>query len=197
MKNLLPYFLLLLLAILCFFLFQSNRELAKLRTEDNRRAQEVIAKHRDTIKTAVARINELEVRRTHEHDSAKVAQNSAKREIEAYKKTIIRLRPTVQAKIDSFPDLRAFVAAQDYLIQQQDSLIRSQDLFCAAQIRDFNEILALHQQKFEAQGQITDALTEQLAASTKETRKQKRGKNFFKVVSGVLVGGIVYMSLKE
>lgn len=197
MKTALPYFLLLVALVLLFALWRSNRELAKLRMEDNRRAQQVIEQHRDTIKTAVARINELQAKGVKARDSAKVAQSALKIEISTYKKTIARLRPLVQAKIDSFPDLRDFVAAQDSTISRQDSLIYRQELFCTLQIRDLQEIVQLTEQKYAAQEQITAAVTAQLAKEVRQHRKTKRRSTLKSVGLGILSAGIVIISLKE
>jgi len=127
-------------------------------------------------------------------DSAKfkVSQNAAIREIKVYKVTIAKLRPLLQAKIDSFPDLREFVAAQDSTIDNQQALIQSQELHCTLQVRSLQQIIALTTQQFEAQKQITAAVTEQLAISTQETRKERRGKKFWRVLAVVgTVGGIL------
>lgn len=197
MKTILPYLLLAVALILLFFLFQSNRELAKLRMEDNRRAQETIARHRDTIKTVTARINELQAKGIKDRDSAKVAQSALKIEIRRYESKIASLRPKVQAKIDSFPDLRDFVANQDSVISRQDSLLRDTELFCQLQVRDLSKIIELQEQKFEAQKQITAAVTEQLAKETREHRKTKRRSALKSVGLGILSAGIVIISLKE
>lgn len=197
MKQLRPYLSLIIPFVLVFLLWQKNRELLRYRMADNKRAQEVIQNKELHIQTLDSAVSFVLMKARKDSAEFKVAQIASNEEIKGYKRTIAKLRPLIQDKIDSFPDLREFVSSQDSVIDKQDSLLRAQDLYCALQIKDFQEILALHQQKFAAQAQISDAWMDMATQAQKETSKEKRRKNFFKVVSGVLVGGIVYMSLKE
>lgn len=146
---------------------------------------------------AQTRIDSIHYKRVRDSLSFKSRENGLKIEIKRYESKIASLRPQVQAKIDSFPDLRQFLELQDSIIVKQDSLIRAQDLFCAAQISDFNEILALHQQKFTAQQQISEAWMETAAEARKDAVKEKRKKNFFKITSGILTAGILFLAVRE
>jgi hypothetical protein len=106
------------------------------------------------------------------------------------------LRPLVQVHLDTIPDLRDFVTSQDSVITNLDSLIHAQELFCTAQTQDLRDIIALTNQKYEAQEQITAAVTEQLAISTQETRKEKRGKKFWQVTTAIVTGVALYLAVK-
>jgi hypothetical protein len=83
------------------------------------------------------------------------------------------------------------------LIDNQALTIRDQEIFCAAQVKDLREIIALTNQQYEDQKEITAAVSEQLTASMKATQKERKGKRFWKVVSVILVGGIIYQSVTK
>jgi hypothetical protein len=163
----------------------------------NRRNQETIQRAGDSIKTAAARINELEAKGIRTRDSAKVAQNAAKREIQAYRQTIAKLRPLVQAKIDSFPDLREFVSSQDSVISKQDSLLHDTELFCQLQVRDLQDIIRLQEQKYHAQAEISEAWRQQAVESQAEAKKERRGKKFWQWTAGIAAGVALYLSVKQ
>lgn len=197
MKQILPYFLLAVAVVLLFMMWQSNRELEKYRREDNKRSQQVIEAKTAEILTRDRAILKKDSLRKADSLKFRVSQIASNEEINGYKRTIAKLRPLIQDKIDSFPDLREFVSNQDSVILKQDSLLQAQDLYCALQIKDFQEILAIHQQKFEAQAQISEAWMDMATKAQKETKKEKRKKVFWKITSGILTAGIIFVALKE
>lgn len=164
---------------------------------DNGRAQVEIAAKQAEIDTAAGRIQALQEKVGKDSLKFRTREIARNAEIKGYKVAIARLRPLVAAKIDSFPDLRDFVANQDSVISKQDSLLRDTELFCQLQVRDLSKIIELQEQKYEAQKQITAAVTEQLAKETREHRKTKRRSALKSVGLGILTLGVVIISLKE
>lgn len=196
MKTILSVLLLLSLLLNGYFLWD-RKQAEKDKVTSNSEWQQRLDNYLAGVKTAGHLINELQAKRAQDSLTFKSREKGLKIEIKRYESKIASLRPQVQAKIDSFPDLRQFLELQDSIIVKQDSLIRAQDLFCAAQISDFNEILALHQQKFTAQQQISEAWMETAAEARKEAVKERKKKNFFKITSGILTAGILFLAVRE
>jgi hypothetical protein len=194
-----PTLSLIIVALIFFSLWQCESGKRKDAEHDQgeRLHQQQIQELDRQGQTKDARLNELQAERTKMRDSAKVQQRARIEEIQGYKKTIANLRPTVQAKIDSFPDLRLFVASLDSTIAYQETLI------VALQIGHAAEIVNLEQQLKEKGDQLmiertkSDVYNEVLAEREKEIRKLTRGKRFRNVVIGVLAGVAVWISLKE
>jgi len=194
-----PFAWLIVIALLFFILWQRSegkRQQAE-RFQDNRLTQERIEGLQEQSQKKEARLNELQAERTKMRDSAKVQQRARIEEIKGYKKTIANLRPTVQAKIDSFPDLRLFVASLDSTIAYQETLIVALQIGHAAEIVNLEEQLKVKGDQLMIERTKSDVFNEVLAEREKEIRKLTKGKRFRNVVIGCLTAGIVYISLRE
>lgn len=192
-----PYLLILIMGLFIAYQCKSSKIQQLERFQENSRFQEQIQKHRDTAAMAAARFNELQAERSKLRDSVKVAVKASIEEIQGYKKVIAHLRPLVASKIDSFPDLRDFVAAQDSTIAQQDTLITSLQLAHSAEIINLESQLRERGRQLMQKDAINELLQSRNQELEKQVKKGQRTVRVWKVVSTVLAGGIVYMAIKE
>jgi len=166
------------------------------RLEGNRLTQERIAKLQEQAQSAAHRADELAIERGKLRDSVRVAVMSQKSEIQAFKKEIARLRPTVAAKIDSFPDLRAFVAYQDSTIEAQDSTITTLELGHSAEVISYEQELKERGKEVMAGAQQKEQYLGDYLESDKKVKKLNRKVRFWKVCTGVGAALVVYLSVK-
>lgn len=150
------------------------------RMADNLRNQIETAGHIALAKSYADRAREVDSVRTLERDSTKVVVRALKDETKAYKKTIAALRPLVGARIDSVPQLRDFVAAQDSTILKQDSTITSLEIANANEIKKATEIDELKRSEINEMVLTINGLQESVLFEQGETRKYKKqaGKRF-------------------
>jgi len=153
---------------------------------------DAIEKARQTAAIYADSVNELAIRLALTRDSVKVAQNARKEEIKAYRKTIENLRRPVAVMIDTIPDLREFVTAQDSIISKQDDLIRGMELSHSAELLDMNEIIRLQNHQLNQQMAITATFETELTATQGENNKLRRGKNVRNVIIAGLVGIVIF-----
>lgn len=170
--------------------------MSDFRAAEQLQFQDALEKSRERIQSYADSAHDLTVRLALTRDSVRVAQNARIAEIQAYRKTIEKLRVPVAVMIDTIPDLTAFVAAQDQVIQKQDSLIRGMELSHSAEIVDLEEIIRLQEAKFAEQMAITAGFEQRLAVSEAETKKERKGKKFRNVVIGVLSGLILIQAVR-
>lgn len=194
-----PIYWLIILA-LGFFLWaqcESNRRKDLEHEQGERLHQEQVQALEDTARMAAGRRHDLELELVRIRDSAKVVQTGLKIEIKTYRSKLANLRPTVIVQIDSFPELKAFVALQDSTIDAQDKLIVSLELTHAAEIVNLEEQLRQSARQLMAVSQQTEVWRLAAVDAQKDVRKLTNGKRFRNVVIGVLTAGIVYVSLRE
>jgi len=194
-----PIAWLIIIALSFFILWQCEGSKRKdLQKAEGDRLHEQQIKELDLQAFAKeARLNELEAERVRVRDSAKVSQNALKSEIKGNRKMIAELRKGVQPKLDSFPDLREFVALQDSTIEAQDSLITSLELSHAAEVVNLEKQLEEKGNQIMIERVKSDLWRDSAVQYEKERNKLTKGKRFRNVVIGVLTAGIVYVSLKE
>ncbi len=194
-----PVAWLIIVAMGFFIAYQcSNAKVQNLeRLEGNRLTQQRIEELNQTAQTAAARINELEAERIRTRDSAIAAQSALKIEIKGYQKTIARLRPGIQPKIDSFPDLREFVALQDSVIVAQDTLINRMNLAHSAEVVNLESQLKESGRLVMIEAAKGELWRKSAETSQKQVRKLQRGKVFRNIVIGVLTAGVVVISIRE
>lgn len=155
LKQILPYFLLAVTLILLFFLFQSNRELAKLRLLDNRRMQEEIAKHTATAKSYRDSARLERAKRIHGDSLAKSLENGLRMRVAAYEKTLIKQRIPIQPLIDSIQALGDFVETYDSLSTAKDSLIFSLNTRIDTLQRSYNREIRQIEHAYASQQQVS------------------------------------------
>lgn len=114
----------LLLSLLGNWLqFRSARDQELNILANNSKLQTEILKHTVTAKTAAARGDSIEVKRSLDSLKFEGQKSALLSQIRTHKKTIASMRPEVVPQIDSLPLVKEFVALQDSTITGQDSLI--------------------------------------------------------------------------
>lgn len=199
MKLILPYFLLAVMAVLLFQLWQSNRELKRLNAEANSRIQEVIeAKQAEILKfdTLVATIRE-KMRKDSLKDLPVIT--GLKLKARTLRIKLAELGEVTPQEVADTTCERLIRVSQlkDSVIEKQDDLISTLELRHSATLIDLNAIIRAQSSQLLAQLAIADAKDQQLASETKEHRKTKRRSTFKSIGLGILTGGIIYLSLKE
>lgn len=196
-KTIFPYFLLAVMAVLLFLLWQTNRELERYRVADNRRAQEAIAEYKFIAERAEHRGDSLSRAFVETHTRDSLALRAVKIDNKAKSKRVVDLRPTVQPLIDSIADLKTFVNAYDSLLAGKNQEIRELESRHIGQILDLQAILKEKTSQIMAQIAINESLGQAHTNLETDLKKQKRKTGFWKVTTGILVGGVIYLSLKE
>jgi uncharacterized protein HemX len=194
-----PIYVLVILALMAFIGFQSytaGREKER-RISENREFQATIEKHRQTAQRARARADSLYAVFVKRRVVDSVALRVLSVRNKAMSETVQKLRQPVQPLIDSLPQLRAFVLANDSLLAMKDEQIQQMELRHEAQIIDLEGVIKDRGREIMAQAQETEAYKTELAESQKETRKERRGKNFWKVTAGIVTGVVLYLSVRE
>lgn len=199
MKLILPYFLLAVMAVLLFQLWQSNRELKRLNAEVNSRVQEVIeAKQAEILKfdTLVATIRE-KMRKDSLKDLPIIT--GLKLKARTLRIKLAELGEVTPQEVADTTCERLIRVSQlkDSVIEKQDDLISTLELRHSATLIDLNAIIRAQSSQLLAQLAIADAKDQQLASVTKEHRKTKRRSTLKSIGLGILTGGIIYMSLRE
>jgi hypothetical protein len=191
--------LLLLSGGAIWYLIDRNKAEQANRYGDNLRLQGVIESVRDEAAANLALAADTIQALRHELTSRVAFQDSVSAsllsEISGHKRTIAILRPLAQPALDSNPDLSDLVTTQDITIGLQDSLINAQELFCADQVRDLEQIIRI-------QGQQTTQALALAEAEKQRGDEQERAKNgevkkrkFWRFAAAVAAGVAVIVSL--
>jgi hypothetical protein len=101
-----------------------------------------------------------------------------------------------QPLIDSNPDLSDLVTTQDITIGLQDSLINAQELFCAAQVRDLEQIIRIQGQQTTQALALAEAEKQRGDAAEKQVKKERRKGKLWRTVAFIGAGVIAVLSLK-
>ncbi len=177
--------------------FWQARENDKASSVDRKVMQESISRHQGEADSARARISALEQDRKIYTDSARTQQRARVQEIKAFRTTIAKLKIKVAPEIEANPDLSHLFSVQDSVIRKQSDLIDS------LQIAHSAEIINLESQLKEKGNQVmieqlkTKLWKDSVQSAEKEANQQRKRKGFWRITSGILVGGIVYLSLKD
>lgn len=158
MKTLLIIILVFLLASVGLNVWQwrSAYEQEENMLAQNEQFQRDILKHEVLAKTARDSAHELRARRS--ADSLKYIVELTHRQIEnnAMSKRLKSLRPTVQPIIDSVPPLKEFIALQDSILVQKDSIIST----ITARTNDIEKSFNLEIEQLNTQLQATNQTSE-------------------------------------
>jgi len=168
------------------------------------KAESVKAQHQEQLKdlenkAAVFKASADAEKRAREtaRDSAKVQQRAKEVALVANLATISALKKKLAPKLAENPDIDTLVQAQERAYKKLDSLYKGAELQHAAEIVSYEKELKDRAEQLMIERTKSDVFNEVLAEREKEIRKLTRGKRFRNVVIGTLVGGIVYLSLKE
>lgn len=129
-----------------------------------------------------------------EADSIKQAEQALKfkSKISVLTKKLAEKRPDIQPLLDSIPKLAAFVLLQDSIIDVQAVRIDSLEAQKARQWRDFNKLLEVQEEKFQASSEINlhlEAINDNWRDENKRLKRQNR---ILKVSVGIaFVSGIL------
>jgi hypothetical protein len=177
--------------------WQNARTEQLRRSLDNGRSQVEILKHEAAAKTAGARADSLVSVFGKRRAADSVALRAVRMRNSAMAETLKKLRIPVQPLIDSLPDLRAFVLANDSLLAAKDEHIHQLELRHSAQVVDLEAIIFELQKQNLAQAAISDAWRETATSMRQDLRVEKRKRKLWTTISVVLTGGILYMAVKE
>lgn len=158
-----------------------------------------IEPHHEAIQTERAKIDSLssEVERLED----KMTSDSLK-SIEARKAFKMRIqelavsraseRSKVQTLIDTIPILKSFVALQDSTIQAYSARVDSLESEKARQWSDFNKLLDVEREKFQAASEINIHYLEISEHFEKENKRLKRQNRWLKIGTAAgFVGGLL------
>lgn len=129
-----------------------------------------------------------------ESDSIKSieAQKAFKMRLAALTQKLAEKRPEIEPLLDSMPKLAAFVLLQDSIIDVQAVRIDSLERQKARQWVDFNKLLDVEQDKFQASSEINLHLTEIAEHYSEENKKLKRQNRWLKIgVGSAFVAGLL------
>lgn len=158
-----------------------------------------VSKHEDSIAIKRRQIDSLllkgeQLRLRLESDSIKSieAQKAFKMRVATLTQKLTEKRPEIEPLLDSIPKLAEFVLLQDSIIDVQAVRIDSLEAQKARQWKDFNKLLDVEQEKFQASSEINLHLTEIAEHYSEENKKLKRQNRILKVSVGVaFVSGIL------
>lgn len=124
-----------------------------------------------------------------------LSQISSNKEIRYWRGKAKATRVIVETVIKENPQLEEFVSAQDSLISKMDVFIDTLQDQKADQWRDFNTLLAITDQKFQASGEINKHLESINKDLHKRVRRERSKKTFYKIAAGVLGGALIGKSV--
>lgn len=162
-----------------------------------------IREHVAWTELAQARIDSLRSKRHSDSLFFRVREIASNAEIRRHKKTIAELRPLV-AELDSLPDLEEYlkdgiktlVIEQDSTIALQDSLILDLTASKNNLEKSFTAEIDQKDLQLQATSQTSDLWREAAENAEKQTRKEKRRTKFFKILSGVITLGAIFLIAK-
>ena len=131
----------------------------------------------------------------HEKDSVSVIAYN--KEISYWRGKAKSTRVIVKTVIAENPQLEEFVSNQDSLIETMDVFIDTLQDQKADQWQNFNRLLAVTDQKFQASQEINTNLEALNKDLNKRVKRERAKKSAWKIVAGTLAAGIIYQSINN
>jgi len=176
--------------------FQSRKdESLKSELREGRLTQTITRNEAEKL-TALALVESERKSRSSDSLKYKSRENGLKSIIRVQRQTIRKTRPEISATLDSLPLVETFVNLQDSAIQNLDSLLAVQELACFEQAKSYSREIGHLNSALQAADSVGIGWREFAVSESKKSRKEKRRKRVWQVVSGILAGGIIYQSVK-
>lgn len=176
--------------------WQNARTEQLRRSLDNGRSQVEILKHEAAAKTAGARADSIRASFISRRTSDSLALRALSVRNSAMSETMKKLRIPVQPLIDSLPDLRAFVLANDSLLAAKDEHIQQLELRHSAQVVDLEAIIFELQKQNLAQAAISDAWRETAVKEQADAKKERKWKRFFQWTTAIVTGVALFLAVQ-
>jgi len=188
-----PYLIIIGLVI-ALSVSQCSRQ--KVQVESNDKVFEAV------LKSDKARINALEatskaLKLKLKEDSVKAIASQTKfvKEIKSLKVKLAYARTRVIPLLDSIPELDRFVDLSDSTISVQDARIDSLSAEKSEMWAKFNALIASAEEKNKVQIELNSHYQDLNKQLDKQIRRERTKKTAWKLVSGILAGGLIAKSL--
>jgi len=173
------------------------------RISQNIQFQDAIEQARQRTQIYADSAHDLTVRLALRRDSVKVVVDGLKMRNSTLSKKIAEFRWQIQPQVDTLPEIKHFIALQDYSLAQKDSVIDVLGTQNVTQYNDMSNIIRLQDKQIAEERDISTMLEGQRdnyqALYLKAEKKVKRKENWNKVwktVSVVAAGVAAIFILK-